>query len=223
MNLFTIAFRNILQRRLPSLLTGLSVALGVMLMVMVLTMHSAVESAFNQRSIAYDLIIGPKGSDLQLVLSSVFRIQPPIEKPALQLLRNRFARINALSRPFRWLSGTPPNRERFRLWGPRKSIFRNEYAPGRAVFRFAAKIAWMTCWIHWLVPRWPEEMVGMSVTSSPSSTAVRTAPTNMRSYLLSSACWLPQAHQMTEPCLLTSRVFIGSTAMRNPWMKSRGV
>ena len=55
-------------------------------------MFGAVDSAFTQRSIAYDLIVGPKGSDLQLVLSAVYRMQPPIENlPYLYLeqLRTR--------------------------------------------------------------------------------------------------------------------------------------
>lgn len=79
MNLFTIAFKSIKQRWLASSLTSLSVALGVMLMVGVLVFHGIVERIFAQQSIGYDLVIGPKGSDLQLVLSSVYRISPPIE------------------------------------------------------------------------------------------------------------------------------------------------
>ncbi|MFM7921115.1 MAG: ABC transporter permease, partial [Planctomycetaceae bacterium] len=79
MSLLKIAWKNILQRRVASLLTSLSIGLGVMLMVLVLVIAGAVETAFTQRSIGYDLIVGPKGSDLQLVLSAVYRVQPPIE------------------------------------------------------------------------------------------------------------------------------------------------
>src|SRR5262245_21334291 len=78
-NLVTIAFKSIRQRALASSLTLLSVALGVMLMVTVLVIHSVIEDVFSQKSIGYDLIVGPKGSDIQLVLSTVFRVQPPIE------------------------------------------------------------------------------------------------------------------------------------------------
>ena len=49
------------------------------MMVAVLVIHGIVDRMFNQQSIGYDLIVGPKGSDLQLVLSSVYRISPPIE------------------------------------------------------------------------------------------------------------------------------------------------
>lgn len=79
MNLVTIAWKSIRQRGLSSSLTALSVALGVMLMVTVLVVYGILESTFNQRSINYDLIVGAKGDPLQLVLSTVYHISPPIE------------------------------------------------------------------------------------------------------------------------------------------------
>lgn len=79
MNLATIAWKSMWQRSLSSTLTGLSIALGVMLMVSVLVIYGIVDNTFSQDSINYDLIIGPKGSPLQLVLSTVYHISPPIE------------------------------------------------------------------------------------------------------------------------------------------------
>jgi putative ABC transport system permease protein len=79
MNLVTIAFKSIKQRALASSLTALSVALGVMLMVAVLVIFGILNRTFGQNAIFYDLIVGPKGSDLQLVLSTVYRVSPPIE------------------------------------------------------------------------------------------------------------------------------------------------
>jgi putative ABC transport system permease protein len=79
MNLATIAWKNLRQRALASALTGLSVALGVMLMVAVLVIYAVLDQTFSQRSIGYDLIVGPKGSPLQLVLSTVYHTSPPIE------------------------------------------------------------------------------------------------------------------------------------------------
>jgi putative ABC transport system permease protein len=78
-NLATIAWKSIRQRGLASSLTALSVALGVMLMVAVLVIYGILQSTFSQRSINYDLIIGAKGDPLQLVLSTVYHISPPIE------------------------------------------------------------------------------------------------------------------------------------------------
>ena len=79
MNLFTIAWKSIRQRSLASLLTGLSVALGVSLMVAVLVINGIITRLFSQSGTGYDLIIGPDGSPVQLVLSTVYRIDRPID------------------------------------------------------------------------------------------------------------------------------------------------
>jgi putative ABC transport system permease protein len=79
MSLLTIALKSLRQRALASSLTALSVALGVMLIVAVLLIAGVVNEAFNRRSVSYDFIVGPKGSDMQLVLSTVYRIEPPIQ------------------------------------------------------------------------------------------------------------------------------------------------
>jgi len=79
MNLLTIAAKSIRQRSLASSLTALSVALGVTLMVTVLVIHGVVEDMFNQSSTGYHLIVGAKGSKLQLVLNTIYRVSQPIE------------------------------------------------------------------------------------------------------------------------------------------------
>ena len=78
MNLATIAWKSIRQRALASSLTALSVALGVMLMVSVLVIYGILQKTFSQRAINYDLIVGKAGDPLQLVLSTVYHISPPI-------------------------------------------------------------------------------------------------------------------------------------------------
>jgi putative ABC transport system permease protein len=50
-----------------------------MLMVAVLVIYGILQSTFSQRAINYDLIVGAKGDPLQLVLSTVYHISPPIE------------------------------------------------------------------------------------------------------------------------------------------------
>ncbi len=74
MNLLTIAWKSIRQRWLASALTALSVALGVALMVAVLIINGVISRMFNQTGTGYDLLLGGKGSDVQLVLSTVYRI-----------------------------------------------------------------------------------------------------------------------------------------------------
>ncbi len=79
MSLWKIAWRSIQQRSLASLLTAISMALGVMLVVAVLVIYSVVSHAFHRGGEGYDLIVGPpKGSNLELVLSSIFYVGQPV-------------------------------------------------------------------------------------------------------------------------------------------------
>src|SRR5208283_3188149 len=79
MSLWKIAWRSIQQRSLASLLTAISMALGVMLVVAVLVIYSVVDHAFHRGGEGYDLIVGPpKGSNLDLVFSSIFYVGQPI-------------------------------------------------------------------------------------------------------------------------------------------------
>ena len=79
MNLVTIALKSIKQRLLSSSLTALSVALGVMLMVAVLIINGVVSDLFSQPSFGFNLVVGPKGSDLSLALSAIYRLDRPGE------------------------------------------------------------------------------------------------------------------------------------------------
>jgi len=79
MNLLTIACKSLKQRWLASFLTGLSVALGVTLIVTVILLNGAVTKQFSQAGSGYDLVVGPKGSETQLVLSSIYYMDRPIE------------------------------------------------------------------------------------------------------------------------------------------------
>lgn len=80
MTLIGIALRNIRQRYLTSGLTALSLALGVALVVATLVTGGIVKQAFESGSgLGYNMIVGAKGSPLQLVLNSVYFISKPIE------------------------------------------------------------------------------------------------------------------------------------------------
>ncbi|KAA1261304.1 Macrolide export ATP-binding/permease protein MacB [Rubripirellula obstinata] len=80
MSLLTIAWRNFCHRPLSSLLTTLSLALGVGLVVLVLSIFGIVNEAFTRNAtFGYNLVVGPKGSALQLTLNSVFYLSQPIE------------------------------------------------------------------------------------------------------------------------------------------------
>ena len=85
MSLFGIAWRNIRQRAMTSGLTALSMALGVALVVATLVTGGVVKQAFESGAgLGYNMIIGAKGSPLQLVLNSVYLISKPIENISWQ-------------------------------------------------------------------------------------------------------------------------------------------
>ena len=78
MSLWKIAWKSIRHRSLASALTAFSMALGVALVVTVLVINGVVGKSFQQGAQGYDLIVGAKGSKLQLVLSTVFYNQDPV-------------------------------------------------------------------------------------------------------------------------------------------------
>ena len=80
MNLLGIAWRNIRQRPLTSALTAVSLALGVALVVATLVTGRIVQQSFESGAgLGYNMIVGAKGSPLQLVLNTVYLISKPIE------------------------------------------------------------------------------------------------------------------------------------------------
>jgi putative ABC transport system permease protein len=78
MNLRKIALRSVQHRRLASGLTALSIGLGVALVVGVMVIHGVVSHTFRRSGEGYDLIIGAKGSRLELVLNTVYHIGKPV-------------------------------------------------------------------------------------------------------------------------------------------------
>ena len=78
MSLIKIALRSVQHRSLASGLTALSISLGVALVVTVLVINGVISKTFRQGAQGYDLILGAKGSKLQLVLSTVFYNQDPL-------------------------------------------------------------------------------------------------------------------------------------------------
>lgn len=130
MNLATIAWKSVRQRGLASSLTGLSVALGVMLMVAVLILHGILQQTFSQRAINYDLIVGPPGSALQLVLSTVYHVSPPIENlPYRYYMKIKNDPRVSIAIPV--AMGDYTEKGGFPIVGTIPEFFKVNYAPGR--------------------------------------------------------------------------------------------
>lgn len=138
MSLWKIAWRSIQQRGLASSLTALSVALGVALVVTVLVLFGAVNESFRRTANGYDLIVGAKGSPLQLVLNTVFHISRPIENLPYsyykEFTQGRFSQDVLIAIPF----CMGDHYEGFRVVGTVPKMFDEfEYAPG-VKYHFAA-------------------------------------------------------------------------------------
>jgi putative ABC transport system permease protein len=137
-NLVSIAWKSIRQRALASSLTALSVALGVMLMIAVLVTYSVVEDAFRQKSIGYDLVLGRRGSDLQLVLATVYRVgDPPPNVPYTWYLKLKNGELDQ-PRELRFVEAAIPiamgdvTREgAFPIIGTTGDYFAHDYADDR--------------------------------------------------------------------------------------------
>lgn len=78
MNYLTIAWRNMRDRALASMLTGLSMALGVAAVICVLVIHRVAVEQFNQDPQGFHFIVGGTGGRTQLVLSTVYHLDKPL-------------------------------------------------------------------------------------------------------------------------------------------------
>lgn len=80
MNVFRIAWRSIQHRGIGSFLTILSMALGIMMVVSVISIHGVVSQSFkNSQTFGYNVLVGARGGSLQLTMSSVYYLVPPVE------------------------------------------------------------------------------------------------------------------------------------------------
>lgn len=77
MNLFTLSLANIRAQPLATLLTLLLLILGVGTMVVLLLLNAQFKDRMQRDVEGIDLVVGAKGSPLQLILSSVYHIDIP--------------------------------------------------------------------------------------------------------------------------------------------------
>ena len=73
--IFFIIKKSLLQHKLSTAITILSVALAVALVMSVFSIRDQAESAFTGGPVGFDAVLGAKGSQLQLVLNTVFHLE----------------------------------------------------------------------------------------------------------------------------------------------------
>ncbi|MCC5910317.1 MAG: ABC transporter permease [Clostridiaceae bacterium] len=78
MGILKVVMSNLGNRRFSSALTTISVAIGVTLLIAILILSSALYQGAVFQGGGYDMIVGPKGSATQLILSTVFHYEVPI-------------------------------------------------------------------------------------------------------------------------------------------------
>ncbi|MFO1019639.1 MAG: ABC transporter permease [Planctomycetales bacterium] len=131
MNLVTIAWKSIRQRSLASFLTALSVALGITLMVAVLVINSVVERVFNQSSTGYDLVVGVKGSPLQLVMKAIFHVGGGMENIPYTYYRDKLLKNPKIKTAIPIALGDTTQEGSFPIIGTTPEFFAVPYLPDR--------------------------------------------------------------------------------------------
>ena len=94
MNIFLLSMRNISYRKLSSLLCVILLALGVGLITLIVQIQHHFKEKIDHNLNHIDMVVGAKGSPLQLILSAVYHIDAPTGNISLQeaekLKKNRF-------------------------------------------------------------------------------------------------------------------------------------
>jgi putative ABC transport system permease protein len=129
MNLFKIVIKNMCQRALATWLTGTSVALGVALAVAILLIKQGVQQRFEQGTLGYEMVVGAKGSPLQLVLNTVYNLDISPGNISWKLFEQlRDDKRVKLAVPF----SVGDNYHGFRIVGTTDAFFKEfEFEPGR--------------------------------------------------------------------------------------------
>ncbi|WP_421764387.1 ABC transporter permease [Ekhidna sp.] len=93
MNLFSLSIKNVFGKPLSSLLSVLLFGFGVAIIVAILLTSTFLKNEINKNALGIDLVVGAKGSPLQIILASIFHIDFPTGNISLNdannLTRNR--------------------------------------------------------------------------------------------------------------------------------------
>lgn len=77
MNLFQISWSNLHDKPLTSFLSGLLMTFGITIISLLLLLNKQLDDQFRKNIRGIDMVLGAKGSPLQLILSSIYQIDSP--------------------------------------------------------------------------------------------------------------------------------------------------
>ncbi len=93
MNMITLSIKNVLNKPLSSLLSVILFGFGVTIITVILLTSSYLKNEISKNASGIDLVVGAKGSPLQIILCSIFHIDFPTGNISLadanQLAKNR--------------------------------------------------------------------------------------------------------------------------------------
>jgi hypothetical protein len=134
-NFFQLILKQLRQRSLSTVLTILSVALGVALATTILIFQREGDKLFGQSDFGFDIILGPKGSKMQLVLNNVYQVseaQGTIPYATYTDLTRRLRRETRWAAPI----AMGDNFQGYRLIGTQPKVFETpEFAAARDAVR----------------------------------------------------------------------------------------
>ena len=84
MNIFKLSIKNIFNKPLSSLITVALLALGIGIISLLLQLNSLIKDQMENNLRGIDMVVGAKGSPLQLILSSVYHIDSPTGNISLE-------------------------------------------------------------------------------------------------------------------------------------------
>ena len=136
MSLWRMAWRYLWVRSFVTVLTVTGIVLGTALIVTVLTLQRESETGFLRESGQFDLVVGAKGSPLQLVLSSIYHLDVPTGNIP-------YSRFETLTRDSRIAKAIPlglgDNYHGYRIVGTDSTLFSlsDRRDPQRQLFHLA--------------------------------------------------------------------------------------
>ena len=94
MNIFKLSIRNMMNRPLSTMMSLILLTLGVGMIALLLNVNKHIQEQMENNIRGIDMVVGAKGSPLQLILSAVYHIDVPTGNIAMQeveeLKRNRY-------------------------------------------------------------------------------------------------------------------------------------
>jgi putative ABC transport system permease protein len=137
MSWWFVSFRLLKEKRLSSFLSILLLAFGVGLISLMLSVEKQIDETFKNNLKGIDLVVGAKGSPLQIILSSVYHIDAPTgnisAKDAKEIAKSPFVSSSIplgygdSYKGFKILGTTPSYLELYTAQFSKGSLFKNSF------------------------------------------------------------------------------------------------